>query len=106
MSYRYMRIIVFFDLPSVTYHEKKVYVKFHDFLDNEGFIMLQESVYTKLVLNGSVSKSVMKKVRDNAPSKGLVQVLTVTEKQFAQIECITGSYHSNKMESDERLVIL
>lgn len=29
MSYRYMRMIIFFDLPSVTYADQKEYNKFH-----------------------------------------------------------------------------
>lgn len=79
MSYRYMRVIVFFDLPSITHAEKKIYQKFHNFLDKEGFIMMQESVYTKLVLNGSVAKSIIARVKNQTPSKGLVQLLTITE---------------------------
>lgn len=101
-----MRVLVFFDLPSITNRDKKIYRKFHQFLDKEGFIMMQESVYTKLVLNGSVSKSITSKVKTNVPKKGLVQVLTITEKQFSQIECIAGSYHSSQIESEERLIII
>ena len=47
MSYRYMRMIIFFDLPSVTYADQKEYNKFHKFLIKNGYIMMQESVYTK-----------------------------------------------------------
>ena len=35
MSYRYMRIIVFFDLPSVTYVDQKEYNKFHKFFNKK-----------------------------------------------------------------------
>ncbi len=41
MSYRYMRMIVFFDLPSVTYVDQKEYNKFHKFLIKNGYIMMQ-----------------------------------------------------------------
>ena len=30
MSYRYMRIVLFFDLPSITYADQKEYNKFHN----------------------------------------------------------------------------
>lgn len=40
MSYRYMRVIVFFDLPSVTIVDKKEYLKFRKLLIKEGFIMM------------------------------------------------------------------
>lgn len=106
MSLRYMRVILFYDLPSITFKEKKSYRKFHDFIIKEGFIQLQESVYTKLALNSSISNSVINRIKSNTPKDGLVQLLVVTEKQFAQMEYICGEYVSNKLASEERLVIL
>ncbi|MFV0499900.1 MAG: CRISPR-associated endonuclease Cas2, partial [Bacilli bacterium] len=44
---RFMRIILFFDLPQTTSTEKKVYRKFHNLLISEGFIMVQFSIYSK-----------------------------------------------------------
>ena len=49
-----MRIIVFFDLPTETSEDRKIYSKFRKLLINDGFIMLQESVYAKLALNNSI----------------------------------------------------
>ena len=46
-----MRILVFFDLPTETSKDRKIYSKFRKFLIKEGFIMMQESVYSKLALN-------------------------------------------------------
>ena len=51
-------------------------------------------------------KSVINNIRKNKPPDGLVQVLTVTEKQFEKMEFITGSFESDVIDSDERLVIL
>ncbi|MDD3092982.1 MAG: CRISPR-associated endonuclease Cas2, partial [Clostridia bacterium] len=51
MSYRYMRIIVFFDLPTVSYAERREYTRFRKFLIRSGFLMMQESVYCKLAHN-------------------------------------------------------
>lgn len=106
MSLRYMRILLFYDLPSVTNAEKKAYRKFTKFLEKEGFIRLQESVYSKLVLNSTVSKATLERVRNNSPNRGLVQVLTVTEKQFSHIECICGQYKTSHIDSEERIIIL
>ena len=39
-----MRVMIFFDLPTETAKDRKIYNKFRKFLINEGFIMLQESV--------------------------------------------------------------
>ena len=44
--------------------------------------------------------------RKKAPKKGIIQVMNVTEKQFAQIEFITGNSNDKIINSEERLVIL
>lgn len=88
MRYRFMRILVFFDLPTETSKDRKVYSKFRKFLIKEGFVMMQESVYVKLVLNNSVANAVREKIERNKPSKGLIQLLVITEKQFNSMEYI------------------
>ncbi len=106
MSYRYMRIIVFFDLPILTYKDQKEYRLFRKLLINDGFVMMQESVYCKLALNNSIVKAQVKRIRDNKPSAGDVEVLIITEKQFASIEYICGSKQTLKEDSEERLIVL
>lgn len=98
--------MVFFDLPTLTAGNRKEYVKFRKYLIKNGFIMLQESVYCKLTLNSTVSEAVVQGIRKNKPPEGLVQVLTLTEKQFSKMELITGEYKSEVLQSDKRLVIL
>ena len=46
-----MRMIVFFDLPVLTSKQRRDYREFRKFLLKSGFLMLQESVYCKLVQN-------------------------------------------------------
>ena len=106
MRDRIMRSIVFFDLPNVYAKDKRNYLQFRKFLINEGFIMLQESVYSKLILNTIQSKLLLERIKKNSPKKGIIQVLTVTEKQYAQIEYVIGEYPSKILDSEERLVIL
>lgn len=106
MSYRFMRIIVFFDLPTETAAERRQYSRFRKMLIKNGFLMMQESVYCRMVLNLSVQKSVIDVLEKNKPSSGLVQVLTVTEKQFAGMKYLIGEYKTDVIDSDERLVIL
>lgn len=68
--------------------------------------MLQESVYCKLLLNGSAQTVVAESIRRNKPSKGIVQMLTVTEKQFAKMEYVVGEWTSDVISGDERLIEL
>lgn len=105
-NYRFMRILVFFDLPVETAKNRREYSRFRRFLIKEGFIMMQESVYCKLALNMTVVDSVSSRVRKNKPSEGIVQMLTVTEKQYNSMEFIVGSKKSDIIDSDERLVVL
>ncbi len=106
MSYRFMRIIVMFDLPSCTTGEQREYRKFRKFLIKNGFIMMQESIYTKLVLHPSAAELVKTQVRKAIPKEGLIQMLTVTEKQFANMELLIGEMQSTYVENDKRLIEL
>lgn len=46
-----MRIIVFFDLPTLTSTQQKTYRDFRKFLIKNGFYMMQESVYCRIQTN-------------------------------------------------------
>ncbi len=100
-----MRLIVFFDLPTYTKKDLQNYNLFRRFLVKEGFVMMQESVYTKILLNGTMANLLKNRIKKNAPEKGLVQMLLVTEKQFAGIEYVVGESKSVIENSDKRLII-
>lgn len=104
MSYRFMRMIVFFDLPTETASDRRNYRRFRKLLVQNGFLMLQESVYCKLLLNATAQKAMSQIIHQNKPPNGVVQLLTVTEKQFAKMEYIVGAFSSDVIDSDERLV--
>lgn len=101
-----MRVFVMFDLPIGTAEERRVYTRFRRFLMKSGFIMMQESIYSKLCLNATAAKTIYDNVRKNAPKKGIVQLMVVTEKQYAAIEYITGESSSEYINTTDRLVIL
>lgn len=101
-----MRVIVFFDLPVSTAPERRAYAAFRKYLVRSGFLMMQESVYCKLALNGTAAGVIMEAVRSHKPPSGLIQMLIVTEKQFSKMELVLGEFHSEIIDSEERLVIL
>ncbi|SJZ53030.1 CRISPR-associated protein Cas2 [Pilibacter termitis] len=101
-----MRQLLFFDLPTETPQEKKEYRKFRKFLLNEGFLMLQFSVYSKLSLNDTQAKTILRKIEKNRPSRGSVVVLKVTEKQFANMTFVLGERETSFANSDERVIFL
>lgn len=106
MRDRVMRTMVFFDLPNVYLRDKKNYIKFRKYLINEGFIMMQESVYSKIVLNSQQSGLLINRIRKNAPKKGIIQVMTITEKQYSQIEYIIGETQNKIIDTEDKLIVL
>ncbi len=101
-----MRVMVLFDLPVTTAEGRREYVRFRKILIKAGFMMMQESVYCKMAPNQTAADGIIQNIRKNKPMNGLVQVLKVTEKQFAKIEYIVGESRKDVLDSDERLVYL
>ncbi|MFQ6880525.1 MAG: CRISPR-associated endonuclease Cas2 [Oscillospiraceae bacterium] len=101
-----MRVIVMFDLPVLTAKDRREYARFRKFLIKSGFMMMQESVYCKLVQNDVACNTLIENIRKNKPESGIVQAIKITEKQYAKIEYIVGENKSEVLDSDERLVFL
>ena len=106
MSGRFMRMMVFFDLPVATHEDRRHYSEFRRFLVKSGFMMMQESVYCKILQNGTAVAAAASAVRLHKPPKGLIQMMTVTEAQFARMEYVVGEKKSEIIDTDERLVVL
>lgn len=101
-----MRMLVFFDLPVLTAEDRKNYRQFRKVLIKNGFIMMQESVYCKMLTSPSMENSCKKLLHDNKPQKGLVQLLSVTEKQFVKMDYVVGESQSNVIDSEESVIVL
>lgn len=106
MSYRFMRMLVMFDLPTETGEDRRNYRQFRKGLLKNGFYMLQESVYCRLLLTPSAELTARNVIRLIKPPKGLVQVLSVTERQFARMEFLVGTEQCEVIDSDERVLVL
>lgn len=101
-----MRVLVLFDLPVTTVARRREYTRFRKYLLKSGFVMQQESVYSKLALNTTVAQRIAENVRKNKPEEGLVQMLTITEKQYSRMEFLVGESKSDVLQSDESMIIL
>ena len=106
MRQRFMRVLVFFDLPVETKMDRRNYSKFRKLLLEDGFVMMQKSVYSKIVLNGHASELVADRIRNHKPSDGKIQILTITEKQFQSIEYVLGEPQNDIIDCQTRLVVL
>ena len=105
-DYRFMRTVLFFDLPMVTKTDIREYTRFLKFIKRKGFVAFQESVYTKLSLNESVANAALKEIKQQLPRDGLISVLTLSEKQFASIEHLLGEPKTDVLINDEKVVTL
>lgn len=106
MAERFSRILIFFDLPTETRQDRRVYTRFRKLLIKNGFLMMQESVYCKLVLHATAEQSVLSLLRRNRPPSGVVEILTITERQYSQIEYLVGEYQGDIIQTGERLIVL
>ena len=106
MSERFMRMLLFFDLPTETAQDRREYARFRKFLIKSGFMMVQESVYSKLLLHATARNLLETRLRKNKPPSGVIQLLTVTEKQYQKMIFLLGDYNGDILQSDERYVEL
>ena len=106
MNCRFMRLMVFFDLPTATSENRRNYRRFRKDLISNGFFVLQESVYCRMVINEAMAKNVVARIESFKPPQGMVCAMIITEKQFAGISFIVGEMKSDVVTTEQSLVIL
>ncbi|MBQ0104552.1 MAG: CRISPR-associated endonuclease Cas2 [Armatimonadetes bacterium] len=85
-----MRLCVIFDLPVVAKNDLKNYQQFRRFLLNDGYDMVQFSVYARMCIGRDDIEKHMERLILNLPPKGSVRTLEITEKQFAAAKILVG----------------
>jgi len=85
-NWRPMWMMVMFDLPTKEPEQKSAYRKFQNFLLNEGFSMVQYSVYSRHCHSRQIAKSKAARIRRALPSLGQIRILRITETQFSRME--------------------
>jgi CRISPR-associated protein Cas2 len=103
---RFMRMMVFFDLPVVTKAERRAYTVFRRFLLNDGYEMIQFSVYGRILVGSDGQEKHFRRLIDHLPPEGSVRCLTLTEKQFASMKLLVGLplFHEKAIKSDQLLL--
>lgn len=106
MRYRVMRLIVMFDLPVETAAERRAYRVFRKALINEGFLMMQESIYVRITTNMKSAELLEARLRKCVPDNGLIQTLMVTEKQYMSMNFLVGEAKTDIKNSADKVVII
>lgn len=102
---RFMRIIVFFDLPVKTKQQRREYSDFRRGLIKNGFTMMQFSVYSRTVLDYDDAARYERIVERIVPKIGAVRMMTVTEKQYASIKILAGERLKNENLLDTKDIL-
>ena len=89
-EYRILWVLVFFDLPTETAKERKIYARFRKEIMVDGFSMFQFSIYVRHCASRENADVHVKRVKRGLPEKGHVGILTITDKQFGMMEIFYG----------------
>lgn len=89
-EYRVMWILVFFDLPTETKKDRKVYTDFRKRMMADGFTMFQFSIYVRHCASRENADVHVKRIKNILPEKGQIGILCITDKQFGDIELFYG----------------
>ena len=102
-EYRIMWVLVFFDLPTETKTERKIYARFRKELLQDGFNMFQFSIYLRHCASKENAEVHIKRVKDLLPEKGHIGILCVTDKQFGMMEIFFGKKEKTKILAPQQL---
>lgn len=96
-----MKLIVMFDLPTGTKAERKSYATFRKYLVEEGFSMLQYSVYAKTCGGIPAVNALEERLKGNLPKTGSVTSFVMTDKEFSKRRILV-SHPDSKQQVEEK----
>ena len=89
-KYSLMWLYVMFDLPTETKQHRKVAARFRKNLLQDGFSMMQFSVYIRHCASKESGTVHINRIRNFIPPEGLISVMKVTDRQFGDMINFTG----------------
>lgn len=103
---RILWLFVFFDLPVGTKSERRSATRFRNFLKDDGYMMLQYSVYARVARGEDAASKHIQRVTKNLPRKGSVRALQVTDKQYARMRLLLGEARKSERVAPQQMVLL
>ncbi len=101
-----MWIIVFFDLPVGTKKQRGTATRFRNFLKDDGYVMLQYSVYARVCRAEDGASKHLGRVLANLPKEGSVRSLQITDRQYEKMRVLLGRATSVERAAREQMVLL
>lgn len=98
-----MWVIAMFDLPTDTPKVRKAYTRFRKNLLDDGFTMMQYSIYSRHCASIENAEVHTKRMGEVVPSEGEVRILTITDNQFSRIAVYVGKKRQETPPSPSQL---
>lgn len=98
-----MWVIALFDLPVVTKVQRTRYRRFREKLMQDGFVMLQYSVYARPCATFEDAEKHASRVEEKMPPEGHVRVMTLTSQQYARMKCFFGEMQVDPEKEPQQL---
>ena len=105
-GYRFMWMLVMFDLPVLTKRQRKRATKFRTDLLDLGFEMAQVSVYMKFCGGRPAADALAARVERRVPVQGRVSILVFTDKQCGRMRVFSGGSRGSRTAARGQLVLL
>jgi CRISPR-associated endoribonuclease cas2 len=106
-KYKIMRMLCMFDLPVETEEQRRAYRIFRKNLIQEGFVMIQYSIYVRICPSREYANRLENRIKKGIPQEGNVRLLCVTEKQYVDMKLLVGSRQTAETAiGTERLIII
>lgn len=98
-----MWVIVMFDLPTDTSEARKQYTIFREHLLNDGFTMMQYSVYMRHCASDENAEVHARRIKAELPPDGEVRIIKITDKQFGKMQVFYGKIRHEIEHAPEQL---
>jgi CRISPR-associated protein Cas2 len=97
--------MVLFDLPVVEKQERKDATDFRNFLLDSGFVMVQYSIYTKVLSGTDACQKYYNSIEKHLPKQGKVDILTITDRQYENIKSYVGQSKNRPKNMQQELLL-
>lgn len=88
--YQAMWLIALFDLPTDSKEARRAYTEFRNKLLDNGFSMMQYSVYGRYCANEEKAQVQRRRIKSFLPNDGEVRIMTLTDIQYAKMKVFHG----------------
>ena len=90
IAWRTVWVFAMFDLPVETAAHRRAYTRFRKDLLEDGFAMMQFSVYFRHCASRDSGEAHIRRMGASVPAEGEVRFMMVTDAQFARVQVFAG----------------